>query len=87
MQVNFFIFYSELPIIPATLIVDSGPLDWWDKEADASLLVGTYKHGYERYNMMRMDPTLCFLSRCGPPDGKAVMAEISSEVYEEYIFN
>ncbi len=24
---------------------------------------------------MRMDPSLCFLSRCGPPDQKAIMAE------------
>ncbi len=25
--------------------------------------------------MMRMDPALCFLARCGPPDQKAIMAE------------
>lgn len=31
--------------------------------------------GYEKYNQMRQDPKLCFLSRCGPPDGKALLAE------------
>jgi hypothetical protein len=24
------------------------PLSWWDTNADKSLLVGTYRHGYER---------------------------------------
>lgn len=71
---------SELNLIPPHLIVDYGPVDWWDKDADAALLAGTYKHGYERYNIMRQDPALCFLSRCGPPDGSAVLAEIASEV-------
>ncbi|GAB6030490.1 hypothetical protein CHUAL_007354 [Chamberlinius hualienensis] len=53
------------------------PVAWWDQNADKSLLVGTYKHGYEKYNVMRLDPTLSFLSRCGPPDGAAVLAEIN----------
>jgi len=74
----------DLPICPPSLIIDSGPNVWWDKEADASLLAGTYKHGYEKYNIMRQDPALCFLSRCGPPDGSAVLAEISQEVYVKY---
>ena len=37
-----------------------------------------YEHfivGYEKYNLMRSDPLLCFLSRCGPPDGAALAAE------------
>jgi chromodomain-helicase-DNA-binding protein 7 len=71
---------SDLPICPPSLIIDSGPVEWWDKDADASLLAGTYKHGYEKYNIMRQDPALCFLSRCGPPDGSAVLAEICQEV-------
>jgi len=71
---------SELPICPPGLIVDTGPVEWWDREADGSLLIGTYKHGYERYNIMRQDSALCFLTRCGPPDGSAVLAEISPEV-------
>ena len=48
------------------------PTSWWDGDADKSLLVGTMKHGFERYNMMRLDPALCFLTKCGPPDNAAV---------------
>ncbi|XP_056009130.1 chromodomain-helicase-DNA-binding protein 8-like isoform X4 [Ostrea edulis] len=51
------------------------PTAWWDEEADKSLLIGVYKHGYEKYNMMRQDPALIFLSKCGPPDGAALAAE------------
>lgn len=54
------------------------PKPWWDLEADRSLLVGVYKHGYERYNVMRNDPCLCFLGRCGPPDKTALMAEMNT---------
>ena len=39
-------------------------------DCDVSLCVG-----YEKYNSMRQDPTLCFLSRCGPPDSRALAAE------------
>ena len=52
--------------------VDGFVAGWWDAEADRSLLVGTHRHGFERYNMMRLDPGLCFLARCGPPDNAAV---------------
>jgi len=31
--------------------------------------------GYEKYNSMRADPTLCFLERVGMPDAKAIAAE------------
>ncbi|ETE69186.1 Chromodomain-helicase-DNA-binding protein 7, partial [Ophiophagus hannah] len=51
------------------------PMDWWDKEADKSLLIGVFKHGYEKYNSMRADSTLCFLERVGMPDAKAIAAE------------
>uniref|UniRef100_A0A8C9FDV3 Chromodomain helicase DNA binding protein 7 n=1 Tax=Pavo cristatus TaxID=9049 RepID=A0A8C9FDV3_PAVCR len=51
------------------------PADWWDKEADKSLLIGVFKHGYEKYNSMRADSTLCFLERVGMPDAKAIAAE------------
>nr|XP_020667216.1 chromodomain-helicase-DNA-binding protein 7 isoform X1 [Pogona vitticeps]XP_020667225.1 chromodomain-helicase-DNA-binding protein 7 isoform X1 [Pogona vitticeps]XP_020667232.1 chromodomain-helicase-DNA-binding protein 7 isoform X1 [Pogona vitticeps]XP_020667238.1 chromodomain-helicase-DNA-binding protein 7 isoform X1 [Pogona vitticeps]XP_020667247.1 chromodomain-helicase-DNA-binding protein 7 isoform X1 [Pogona vitticeps]XP_020667256.1 chromodomain-helicase-DNA-binding protein 7 isoform X1 len=51
------------------------PTDWWDKEADKSLLIGVFKHGYEKYNSMRADSTLCFLERVGMPDAKAIAAE------------
>ncbi|XP_052032007.1 chromodomain-helicase-DNA-binding protein 7 isoform X2 [Apodemus sylvaticus] len=51
------------------------PADWWDREADKSLLIGVFKHGYEKYNSMRADPALCFLDRVGMPDAKAIAAE------------
>ncbi|KAM4688567.1 chromodomain-helicase-DNA-binding protein 7 [Discoglossus pictus] len=51
------------------------PTDWWDNEADKSLLIGVFKHGYEKYNSMRADPALCFLERVGMPDAKAMAAE------------
>ncbi|XP_069477199.1 chromodomain-helicase-DNA-binding protein 7 isoform X2 [Ambystoma mexicanum] len=51
------------------------PADWWDKDADKSLLMGVFKHGYEKYNSMRADPALCFLERVGMPDAKAIAAE------------
>lgn len=56
---------SALPINPP--LTDQVPGEWWDADCDKSLLVGTWKHGYEMYSEMRVDPTLCFLSRCGPP--------------------
>lgn len=31
--------------------------------------------GYEKYNTLRADPTLCFLDRVGRPDEKAIAAE------------
>ena len=48
-------------------------------EADRSLLVGIFKHGFEKYNLMRNDPGLVFLSRCGPPDQNLVNAEMNDE--------
>uniref|UniRef100_A0A8D2LHX1 Chromodomain helicase DNA binding protein 8 n=1 Tax=Varanus komodoensis TaxID=61221 RepID=A0A8D2LHX1_VARKO len=51
------------------------PTAWWDTEADKSLLLGVFKHGYEKYNTMRADPTLCFLEKAGRPDDKAIAAE------------
>uniref|UniRef100_A0A8C0H2X4 Chromodomain helicase DNA binding protein 8 n=1 Tax=Chelonoidis abingdonii TaxID=106734 RepID=A0A8C0H2X4_CHEAB len=51
------------------------PTGWWDAEADKSLLIGVFKHGYEKYNTMRADPALCFLEKAGRPDDKAIAAE------------
>ncbi|KAF3858602.1 hypothetical protein F7725_011803 [Dissostichus mawsoni] len=51
------------------------PAGWWDTEADRSLLVGVFKHGYEMYTTMRADPCLSFLERAGRPDDKAIDAE------------
>ncbi|XP_069797186.1 chromodomain-helicase-DNA-binding protein 8 isoform X2 [Narcine bancroftii] len=51
------------------------PAEWWDLEADKSLLIGVFKHGYEKYNTMRADPALSFLQQVGRPDDKAIAAE------------
>ncbi|XP_058868476.1 chromodomain-helicase-DNA-binding protein 8 isoform X1 [Acipenser ruthenus] len=51
------------------------PARWWDAEADKSLLIGVFKHGYEKYNTMRADPSLCFVERVGRPDEKAIETE------------
>nr|XP_040572938.1 uncharacterized protein LOC121121997 isoform X2 [Lepeophtheirus salmonis] len=67
---------SDLPLVPPPC--DGPPIFWWDVEADKSLLVGTYRHGYERYNMMRLDPDLSFLSRCGPPDSADIQEELKA---------
>uniref|UniRef100_A0A8C3PYB7 Chromodomain helicase DNA binding protein 9 n=1 Tax=Chrysolophus pictus TaxID=9089 RepID=A0A8C3PYB7_CHRPC len=55
--------------------------EWWDAEADKSLLIGVFKHGYEKYNTIRADPALCFLERVGKPDDKAVAAEQRANDY------
>ena len=69
-QINLPTPTSELSFIPPP--VEGLPVHWWDVDADRSLLVGTYRHGFEMYNMMRLDPGLCFLAKCGPPDNAAV---------------
>ncbi|XP_060678630.1 chromodomain-helicase-DNA-binding protein 7 isoform X3 [Hemiscyllium ocellatum] len=51
------------------------PTDWWDRESDKCLLIGVFKHGYEKYNSIRADPLFCFLERVGMPDAKAMAAE------------
>uniref|UniRef100_A0A8B9CWZ7 Chromodomain helicase DNA binding protein 9 n=1 Tax=Anser brachyrhynchus TaxID=132585 RepID=A0A8B9CWZ7_9AVES len=57
------------------------PAEWWDADADKSLLIGVFKHGYEKYNTIRADPALCFLERVGKPDDKAVAAEQRANDY------
>ncbi|XP_075685077.1 chromodomain-helicase-DNA-binding protein 8 isoform X3 [Rhinoderma darwinii] len=59
------------------------PSLWWDREADKSLLVGVFKHGYEKYNTMRADPLLCFLEKVGGPDEQAIAAEYHAQDYAE----
>uniref|UniRef100_A0A803TKE9 DNA helicase n=1 Tax=Anolis carolinensis TaxID=28377 RepID=A0A803TKE9_ANOCA len=53
------------------------PIDWWNADADKSLLIGVFKHGYERYNAMRADPALCFLEKVGMPDEMLLSADQS----------
>ncbi|XP_071959040.1 chromodomain-helicase-DNA-binding protein 8-like [Antedon mediterranea] len=69
----------ELPI-PIPIPEGERPSGWWDEEADRSLLVGVYKHGYEKYFQMRNDPVLCFLGICGPPDQAALANEANDDL-------
>lgn len=68
----------EIPI-PQPIADGDPPSAWWDEECDKSLLIGVFKHGYDRYNLMRQDTSLCFFHRCGPPDGAALLAEIQDD--------
>ncbi|XP_068524883.1 LOW QUALITY PROTEIN: chromodomain-helicase-DNA-binding protein 8, partial [Anas acuta] len=63
------------------------PTAWWDAEADKSLLIGVFKHGYEKYNTMRADPALCFLEKAGRPDDKAIAAEQRLDIGEGVDFD
>ncbi|XP_043946125.1 chromodomain-helicase-DNA-binding protein 6 isoform X2 [Protopterus annectens] len=51
------------------------PAEWWDANADKSLLIGVFKHGYERYSAIRADPALGFLEKVGMPDIKHLSTE------------
>lgn len=68
----------QLPEVPVDL-----PADWWDKTCDASLLIGVYKHGFEKYAQLRLDEKLCFLSICGPPDAQEILAEEQEEQQQQ----
>ncbi|BHF69630.1 choline dehydrogenase 7 [Sparganum proliferum] len=39
------------------------PADWWDSCCDKCLLLGVFKHGWEKYLAIRDDPNLCFYRR------------------------
>lgn len=65
----------DLPPVP----VDGElPSSWWDDEADKSLLVGIFKHGHDKFNLIRQDPCLSFLQRCGPPNKEELLAEMNA---------
>lgn len=54
------------------------PASWWDEDADKSLLIGIFKHGHDKFNLIRQDPCLCFLTICGPPTNSELNAEMNS---------
>jgi superfamily II DNA/RNA helicase len=66
---------APLPDILLPEVLADLPADWWDKTCDTSMFIGVYKHGYEKYMLMRLDPKLCFLQLCGPPDAQDLLAE------------
>ncbi|GAB0094499.1 chromodomain-helicase-DNA-binding protein 7 isoform X1 [Sergentomyia squamirostris] len=84
-QINDGVNISDLPIRPP-LSSDQMPSSWWNpKCCDKSLLVGTYKHGCESYRQIRADPTLCFLSHCGPPeDGGFTAANLEDDTNSKH---
>lgn len=59
------------------------PAVWWDDLADRSLVVGVYKHGYDRYNHIRQDGSLCFLERCGAGETLIEAEDDKDETMEE----
>lgn len=59
------------------------PAVWWDDLADRSLVVGVYKHGYDRYNHIRQDASLCFLERCGAGETLIEAEDDKDEAMEE----
>lgn len=73
--------------IPVPVDIHAAPLSLvlpvyvirWDRDSDKCLLIGTFKHGYEKYNLMRADTSLLFLTVCGPPDGQALRKEQQDE--------
>uniref|UniRef100_A0A670JFG9 Chromodomain helicase DNA binding protein 9 n=1 Tax=Podarcis muralis TaxID=64176 RepID=A0A670JFG9_PODMU len=74
-------YFSEIDIWVPEPDHSEVPAEWWDTEADKSLLIGVFKHGYEKYNTIRADAALCFLERVGKPDDKAVAAEQRANDY------
>ena len=44
--------YLELPLAMPEVGGDL-PTDWWDEDADKSLIMGVFKHGYEKYREIR----------------------------------
>uniref|UniRef100_A0A8C2UAX9 Chromodomain helicase DNA binding protein 6 n=1 Tax=Coturnix japonica TaxID=93934 RepID=A0A8C2UAX9_COTJA len=51
------------------------PVDWWNAEADKSLLIGVFKHGYERYNKVGMPDEKLLSAEQGISDGAQDTAE------------
>ncbi|KAJ3053100.1 choline dehydrogenase 7 [Rhizophlyctis rosea] len=47
------------------------PVSWWGEEADRDILIGICKHGYQRYDKIRMDPELCFYNLTFDQNGEA----------------
>uniref|UniRef100_A0A5K3F821 Chromo domain-containing protein n=1 Tax=Mesocestoides corti TaxID=53468 RepID=A0A5K3F821_MESCO len=48
------------------------PADWWDSCCDKCLLLGVFKHGWEKYLAIRDDPAFCFYHRVYGPSAPAI---------------
>lgn len=52
------VFHSDLDIwIPQPFHAEV-PVDWWDSEADKSLLIGVFKHGKKHVSIFTQVPIL-----------------------------
>ncbi|KAJ3044119.1 choline dehydrogenase 7 [Rhizophlyctis rosea] len=49
--------------LPIPRVAGRPPVSWWGEEADRDLLLGICRHGYQRYDQIRMDPDLCFFNQ------------------------
>lgn len=71
------------------------PADWWDSCCDKCLLLGVFKHGWEKYLAIRDDPAFCFYHRVYGPNAPAIpipftmggvakkLGEVKDEAVEE----
>lgn len=48
------------------------PAEWWDSCCDKCLLLGVFKHGWEKYGAVRDDPAFCFYRRVYGPGAPAI---------------
>ncbi|KAF1744802.1 hypothetical protein MXB_3408, partial [Myxobolus squamalis] len=53
-----------VPIVPTSQNTLTLP-SWWDCVCDKSLIVGTFKYGYEKYELMTTDKQLCYSKHIG----------------------
>jgi len=49
-----------LSLIPTSFFSGQKPTEWWGRNDDKALLEGTYKHGYARYDSIKIDKSLGF---------------------------
>lgn len=48
------------------------PAEWWDSCCDKCLLLGVFKHGWEKYLAIRDDPAFCFYRHVYGPDAPTI---------------
>lgn len=46
-------YHSLLNMIPTSFLLGQRPSDWWTRSHDIDLIIGTYKHGYANYSLMK----------------------------------
>lgn len=51
--------------------------EWWDERCDRSLIVGTFKHGYEKYPAFKTDPKLCFITHLNTSKSSEISEQVT----------